>query len=826
MLKRLLTLFVLLVASLHAQSVRWEPGSGTLAFNQQSQLSLVFEQCDAEDPLTLPEIPGLVISPQPNRSESNAFTVINGKASRSRTVTYAFRVRPTERLDVTIPEFQVKTDKGSVTVPAARFSIGDATVGQSSLPLDSIAYSRFSSPPEAVWAGEVFPLTYTLNAAKRYLYQLGSEPEWNAAPLTVEPWGKAEQFEAVINNDPRISIIYKTRAYAKNPGPTTLNTAAQMVNLTVGNTGFSIFSGTRLEQRTIVAPAVSFTVKPLPAPAPVGFNGAVGKFTLDSKVVPASAIVGEPITWTLTLDGTGNWPDIAGLPERNASKDFTPITSQAKRTNKAGALFDASLSEDVVLIPRKPGAYTLGPVSITVFNSATGAYETLTTKPVTIKVSPGSQAAVTPQLGTSDGGAPADLQLKLPPSTVTAAAPAALPRDPLPPAGSACASLSTRALVLWLLVSVLVPLAVWFTLALRRARQTDPSRILREARTRLAASLNQLDSNSQPSALTAQLIQHWQRDTAILWGLPQAVPTPANLSDPAWSALWSEADRTLYGAAPLPIDWVARATAALSAKPVPAFSTFQLFLPRNLLPLVILLSSFVISHSSFAAEGGRDAYAKADFPAAEKAWRETLAKNSTDWTSHHNLALALIQQNRPGEAAGHALAAFVQQPQNPSVRWHLAYTWKAAGVSPPSVAQLTTLNTQLAAKASPARWQAALIASAWLSALAISLGLHGAYMRRPRKILSGALLALSLLLAAAASISLRTYGPLADARAVVVSTPTTLRSIPTDLETQKSTPLSLGTVAKADKTFLGWTRLSFPNGQTGWARTETLVRLW
>lgn len=819
-LKRLLTVFVLLTASLHAQSVRWEPGSGTLAFNQTSQLSLVFEQCDVDGSLALPEVPGLTISPQPNRSESNSFTVINGKASRSRTVTYAFRVRPTERLDVTIPEFQIKTDKGTVTVAPARFSIGDATVGQSSLSLDSIVQSRFTTPARSVWAGEVFPLTYTLDAAKRYLYQLGSEPEWNPAPLAVEPWsGKPEQVDTVINNDPRVSIIYKTRAYAKAPGSVTLNAATQLVNLATGTSGFTVFARPSLEQFSITSAPASITVKPLPSPAPAGFTGAVGKFTLESQVVPAAATVGEPITWTLTLDGTGNWPDITGLPSRSVSKDFRIVQPQAKRTNKNDALFDASFSEDIVLIPTKPGTYTLAPVVFTVFNPVTGAYENLSTKPVTIQVAPaaGQPAVVNPPPAQSGSATTPSVTA---PSAVTPKPPAILPRDPLAPAASVSAPVSSGVVVFGLVASALLPLSVWATLALRRARRTDPARLRREARARLAATLNRLSA-----APDAQLIQSWQHDTAILWNLPQAVPTPAHLADPAWSALWSEADRALYGNNPLPADWTTRASAALAACRVPSFSAFQLFLPRNILPLILVAASLAIASTSFAADG-RDAYAKADFPAAEKAWRDSLSADSTDWTAHHNLALALIQQNRPGEAAGHALAAFVQQPQNPSVRWHLTYAWKTAGVTPPPVTQLSTLNAQLASLSSPARWQAALISSAWISALAIALGLQGAYVRRRRKFIVGGLLAFALLLAAASGISLRTYGPLADARAVVVITPSTLRSIPTDLDTQKSSPLSLGTVAVAEKTFLGWTRLSFPNGQTGWARTETLVNLW
>jgi hypothetical protein len=84
-----------------------------------------------------------------------------------------------------------------------------------------------------------------------------------------------------------------------------------------------------------------------------------------------------------------------------------------------------------------------------------------------------------------------------------------------------------------------------------------------------------------------------------------------------------------------------------------------------------------------------------------------------------------------------------------------------------------------------------------------------------------------MLLAGAATFSLHAYGPLAEPGAVFVVRATTLRSIPTDADTtQKTSPLSAGSIALADKTFLGWTRLAFPGGQTGWVRTEDLISLY
>ena len=74
------------------------------------------------------------------------------------------------------------------------------------------------------------------------------------------------------------------------------------------------FGAPRVEQLSVVSNQPELTIKPLPGNAPAGFSGAVGDFKLTTKVVPATAGVGEPVTWTLTLEGTGNWPEITGLP--------------------------------------------------------------------------------------------------------------------------------------------------------------------------------------------------------------------------------------------------------------------------------------------------------------------------------------------------------------------------------------------------------------------------------------------------------------------------------------------------------------------------------
>ena len=266
---------------------------------------------------------------------------------------------------------------------------------------------------------------------------------------------------------------------------------------------------------------------------------------------------------------------------------------------------------------------------------------------------------------------------------------------------------------------------------------------------------------------------------------------------------------------------------------MPGFQAGSVFLKRNLLPFLATVTILLACGSSVqaAADAATGAYGRSEFSAAEKLWREAARKEPVDWIAHHNLALALGQQNRWGEAAGHAVAAFVQSPADPAVQWQLGLTLQRAGYAPLEVAPFTQPSGRhtLARKLSPAHWQRALVICGLLVAAASALVLLRGYGFRSRLVLpaAGTLLLVALLGAATAVVSLSTYGTLRDARAVIVWHQATLRSIPTEADTaQTTTSLGAGSVAVIDKTFLGWLRLAFANGQTGWVRQEDVVRLY
>ncbi len=862
MSRRLIPLLLLGLAALfpavaaRAQNVRWDPIQGSIAVGQPSELQLIFEDCTPTGQPRLPRVDGLTLD---FAGQSTSTSIINFSRSDSVTFTYAARLTKNQR--VTIPSFEVETDKGKFRTPVATFDPGTATVGGTGVALENAAASRLVATPAAVWAGEVFALTYSLDASRNYFPDFGRGLiEWNAEPLVAEDWSRPEPLDFRLGNEPRTGLTYRTRAIARTPGSVRLNAVSQLLNLSVGVTGFGFFQQRQYQQFSVTSATPVLEVKPLPV-APPGFNGAVGDLKLASKVVPLAAAVGEPITWTLELTGTANWPDLPGLPARAVSKNFQVISPLAKRTPVEGKLFEATLAEDVVLVPTKAGPYTLAPVTFIYFDPKTGAYKTLTTPATTVTITEPAPAGLNLNVApaAADPSKVEDQKSRTPP--VPAAGPLALPREPVSGTAPASAPLPPRT-VLLLLLAPLAPLAVfWLALALRRARQTDPLRPRREARARLQRLLSEINpsgSGSQLSALNSRLL-HWQHDTALLLQIPAAAPTAAALARLAspetrnpkpetvslLTALWAESDRALYGEnTPLPADWAARAQAALAATPLPGFSPFRLFLPRNLLPFVAaLLFCIFLAPPASAAETPnpkpetRDpadaaaAYRRGDFLAAEKAFRALLAQTPLDSLARHNLALALAQQDRWDESAAHAAVALVQNPAHESIRAQFALAAEKSGHVPAPLAPFIAPGParQFALLASPARWQFVLILAGLVGTLSAGGLLAAAYRSRsPRTaILCWSALALGFCAAVTGLGCWFAYGPAADADAAIVWRAGTLRSIPTEADTaQKTTPLAAGSLARVDKSFLGWRHLTFEAGQSGWVRADDLVPLW
>jgi hypothetical protein len=813
-----------------AQTVHWKPATGTLTQGQETQIQLVYENCTPKNRHPgLPATPGLHI--QPTSSISTAHTLVNGQHSSTRSHTY--RIRPTSPpgTTVTIPAFTIETSNGPITTAAATYTItapasgktgGGSTADANGLP----ATASLAPPPTPPYAGQVFPLVYTLELNPEHDPRY-APPQWENPPLAHEGFPeRPARHDTLRNGTPRIRLQYTTRAMAPQTGELALPPLTQELALATRRDSF--FGFAQHNRYTLTTPSPPITTRPLPLPSPPGFNGAIGQFKLASRITPRQVAAGNPVTWTLELAGTGNWPALTTLPSRDIPGALQLAAHPpAQKTPVKDKIFDATLSEDLILLPTQPGRYTLGPVQLSIFNPETDSYETLTAPATTIEVIPG--ATPPPALPHTVGDAAAET----PPAPPPPPPPGPIPHDPLsqaPPATPPHGNLPRFALLL-VLPPLLFPCLAWLLHARHRARATHPNQARRQAHRQLTRLHRQL-RHQQPEPPAPGQLCHWQRLTATLAGIPHAAPTSSHFSlHPHVVPLWRATEDALYDGKPLPADWLADATRAHRKTRCPRVPIAATFRRKNLFPFFLLF--FAPAAIAEPHAGALAAYASADYAAAETHLRAHLQTVPTDWVAHHNLALALAQQDRWAESAAHALAAFVQHP-SPATQRHLRLAQaKSALPAPAPLRHFLEDSPQgrLAILANPTQWQNYLCAATILLTLTLVALVHRAYNARLRKKLPpwvvAAVLLINLLNLALPLLALRVYGVLAHPRTAIVWQPSTLYSIPTEASArQQVTTLPAGTLVTLGKTYLGWRQVACPDAETGWLRPGHTLALW
>jgi hypothetical protein len=249
---------------------------------------------------------------------------------------------------------------------------------------------------------------------------LGGAFDWSSSQFNAEDWSASRSSD----NRGKVIVTRTTRTYGRAAGPASLPPGRQPLTLV---TEIAANGQALTDSFLVTSPALPLTFKPLPTPSPVEFGKAVGNFTLTAKAATTQVNVGQSVTWTVELAGTGNWPEISRLPAQAISRDFQVVTPVTKRTMKSGQLFEGSLTQEMLLVPSRPGTYQLGPVRFVYFDPQAGSYQMLTSETVTLTV--GGEAAapgtiVPPSVAVATGAG--DERVQVP------SAPPPLPLDPLP----------------------------------------------------------------------------------------------------------------------------------------------------------------------------------------------------------------------------------------------------------------------------------------------------------------------------------------------------------------------------------------------------------
>ncbi|MBE2214135.1 MAG: protein BatD [Opitutaceae bacterium] len=828
-----------------AQRVYWDPPGGRLGLGKTEPVSLVFEDCSPAEAFRLPEVPGLDFG---TPSEAQQTSIINFQTSTKVVLTYP--VRAAQKGSAVIPVFDALTTKGKIAVGEVRFEVGEAGVGQAGLAIRDVVSSQIRPARTTLWAGEVLDFEYLLTASTRYNVSLASEPEWKPTGLVFEPFGQPERAEATVGGERRQAVRYRARGLFTEPGQIALDPVRQLVNVQTGERAVGFFSQPRIEQFTVNSDTPAITVKPLPQGAPPGFKGAVGAFTLESTVVPQTARIGEPITWTLTLSGTGNWTAGLSLPEREVSTDFQLVQPKTRTEMESGQLFNGRMIEDAVLVPTVAGTYSLGPVALTWFDTASGQYRTQIIPAVKVRIDPvpAGYPQSTSQAASGPGETP-PMQSGLPGSAIATPPPplpadiatiAPLPGDPLP-VGVGAATPRHLSRVWLVTLPLAAPGVVWLVLAIAQALRTDPARDRRLALRELRALVRALARHGTPPDRAT--LERWRTLTARVWAIRRATPTADDLAGALasargaarpddWLALWCEAELAMFSPhGALPADWLARATGAAAAVRIRGLMAWwparaPHWAPR--LAVVACVAGLACATDLDATEA-RDAYREGRFAEARDAWLSHLQRQPDDWAARINVALASAQLDDWATANAHATAALLLRPRDPDVRRQLRLAATHLDGVDPAVRRLVSpaWYDRPTTWLSPGEWQNLIVGGAAVVGLALLALISSLYLRAgrmPARATGQAMVAVGSLVISLGVTALWRYGALAEPQAAMVAAPGQLHSIPSDAaDAQKNVPIPPGTVVVIERGFLGWDRVMTHSGTTGWIRRESLV---
>lgn len=384
------------------------PGIVTLG----DQFSLTLSLNAKGEDLRMPEIEDFDILMGPSVSSSRSFQSINGKMTQSVNYTYTFILRANKEGNYTISPATIKSNRktypsnaltikviqGRQQQPATTTPAPGSTNQQQTTEAGSSdnLFIKFETNKTNVFKGEQIITTFKLYSRVALSVVDQTLPSFEGFWTQDIEIPSAEQTrtqEAVDGIVYNVYTLQKKILIPQQAGSLVIEPAEMVFDIQQRVRSQSIFDdffGSVQNIRTKVkSNRIPITVRDLP-PAPAGFTGAVGKFSITSSIDKEDVSTNDAITINVRIDGNGNLRHITPL-KFNFPPDFEvydPKTNYNNKPTESGIV--GSTSFEQVFLPRFAGNFTIPAHKFIYFDPAARAYQTLYTKQFDINVVKGS----------------------------------------------------------------------------------------------------------------------------------------------------------------------------------------------------------------------------------------------------------------------------------------------------------------------------------------------------------------------------------------------------------------------------------------------------
>jgi len=378
------------------------------------QFSLTLSLNAQGEDLRMPSLDNFTILMGPSVSSSRSFSMVNGKMSQSVEFAYTYVLVAEKEGNYTIAPATIKADRkvvqsnpvsikviqGQVQTQSAPAQ-GNPSQGAQSAPSTSREnlFIRYETDKRNVYKGEMIAVTLKLYSRVNLSVVDQTLPSFEgfwSQDIEIPDAEQTRTREAVDGVIYNVYTLQKKIIIPQQSGKLSIEPAEMVFNVQQRVAPQSIFDDFFGSYQNVKIKAVSdrigITVKDLP-PAPSGFKGAVGEFTMTSSVDREQLTANEAITLKVVVSGTGNLRHVTPL-DFNFPPDFEvydPKTSYNHKVTLSG--LSGSTTFEHLLIPRYAGEFTIASTPFVYFNPKTQSYHTLPTQSFNIKVEKGANEA-------------------------------------------------------------------------------------------------------------------------------------------------------------------------------------------------------------------------------------------------------------------------------------------------------------------------------------------------------------------------------------------------------------------------------------------------
>ncbi|HQW11464.1 MAG TPA: BatD family protein [Saprospiraceae bacterium] len=353
-----------------------------------------------------PSFTGFNILGGPNRSMST--TIINGSFSKSSA--YSYTLEPTTRGTFTIGPASVRVEGRTYTSNPVTIKVTDAPKSSGNIDASQKVFVRLETSVKTAYPGQQIALDYRLYRRTDITSTvINKEPvidgayvkeskNFNAGDKRIQAGGQAYLARSL-----RRQILYPNQTSNVTISPAVFTLGIPDDNDDPFST---LFGASRPLQ--VKTNSLEIEVKPLPAPIPAAFSGAVGRFEYSCTPDKTQLTTDDAVTLTFTISGDGDLKPIKipSFPLDSSYEAYDPQLQDEQEADVSGT-FKNIKKYTIALLPRHTGELVITLPEFVYFDPSGKTYKTIRPEPIKLIVSKGNK----PPTAESPPPTPADTQI-------------------------------------------------------------------------------------------------------------------------------------------------------------------------------------------------------------------------------------------------------------------------------------------------------------------------------------------------------------------------------------------------------------------------------